>query len=467
MLRMTRTSTALVILLFSLLLLHITSEDNGDSGSSGNWEDDELDLDFECFSQLEIMKWSHSLTCSFMELNHNNTNITVCTNFEKRVCSTMEKQENTYFLCFYEILSPRDICVVLESKRMFCRKVNVTNIVKPEAPFGINITFQKEANEYLIQYSTPHSKKKYLKGKLIHEIAYRQENRPWKTKESQYLQIKLLGKSLQRGASYEVKVRSKPNGQFFKGIWSEWSTSNYFQTAAGPQPNERMQKETTPFSNGILWVTIPTMGFILLFTMLVLILWKTRIKPLLWPKLPDHKKTLEQLCKKPIKNFDISFNPESFGYVHIHKVDGIQATAEVESFLQPSAPLDTDVSEKVENGSAMKSLTDVEKSVLKLPVSYGGIWPSDTLSRHLCETHPFVLEGFSNGIPCKVCSSNGTQLYNCDPMTHSTSSADLTVQPGSGPINTNTVSQIQPSNRIRSSNKDEAYVTMTSFCKNQ
>ena len=26
-----------------------------------------------------------------------------------------------------------------------------------------------------------------------------------------------------------------------------------------------------------------------------------RIKPIVWPSLPDHKKTLEQLCKKPKK----------------------------------------------------------------------------------------------------------------------------------------------------------------------
>lgn len=52
--------------------------------------------------------------------------------------------------------------------------------VKPEVPFNINITYQKEANEYLIHYSTPHSWKKYLKDKLIHQIAYRQGEGPWK-----------------------------------------------------------------------------------------------------------------------------------------------------------------------------------------------------------------------------------------------------------------------------------------------
>ncbi|CAM4555012.1 unnamed protein product [Lepidochelys olivacea] len=460
MLRMTQTSTAFAILLF--FLLHTTS---GESGStSGEDSDDELEnVDIECFSQLEIKECCHSLTCNFTELDLNNTNInlTICTTTtEERICSTMEKQESTYFLYFYEILSPKDICVVLESCRKYCRSVTVTHIVKPETPFGISIIFQKDANEYFIQYSTPHSKKKYLKDKLIHEIFYRQENGTWETIQSKYLWIKLQGKSLQMGASYEVKVRSKPNGKFFKGIWSEWSSSEYFQIAV-----------EHPRKKGIdMVVVITTVGLILLIIMLGLSLtfWKTRIKPVLWPKLPDHKKTLEQLCKKPKKNFDISFNPESFGYVHIHKVDGIQAKAEVECFLQPSAPLDADVSEKVSKGSDMKkSLTAVDKSVLKLPETYGGIGPSDMFRGHLCETQPCMLDGSSNGIPYKVCSCNGTQLYNCGPMTHSSSSVAPTVQPRSASLNINTVSLIQPNNGVRSSNKDEAYVTMSSFCKNQ
>uniref|UniRef100_A0A8C8VQF5 Interleukin 7 receptor n=1 Tax=Pelusios castaneus TaxID=367368 RepID=A0A8C8VQF5_9SAUR len=456
------TSTAFGILL--LFLLHATSGESGFSSADGDGTaaDDELDnVDIECSSQLEIKEYSHSLTCNVMDLNFNYTNInlTLCTANGDRICSTMEKQDGTYFLYFYEILAPKDVCVVLDSQRKYCRNVIVTNIVKPETPFDVNITFQKDANEYLIQYRTPHSKKKYLKDKLIHEIAYGQENGTWRTIQSQYLQIKLLGKSLQMGASYEVKVRSKPNGKFFKGTWSEWSSSEYFQTAV-----EHLRKK----SNDMFVAVISTVVFLLFVIVLVLILtfWKTRIKPLLWPKLPDYKKNLEQLCKNPKKNFDTSFNPESFGYVHIHKVDSIQAKAEMECFLQPSAPLEADVSEKDRNESDMKkSLTVEDKSILKLPVAYGGIWPTDTMSGHLSETHPSMLDGFNNVVPYEECSSNGTQLYNYGLMTQSSSSVDPTVQLRSGPLNP--VSQIQLNNGIQSSNKDEAYVTMSSFCKHQ
>lgn len=43
--------------------------------------------------------------------------------------------------------------------------------------------------------------------------------------------MKLLGKNLENDASYEVKVRSQPNGDYFKGTWSEWSASRSFRTA--------------------------------------------------------------------------------------------------------------------------------------------------------------------------------------------------------------------------------------------
>lgn len=51
--------------------------------------------------------------------------------------------------------------------------------VKPEAPFGLNVTYQEKANEYLVQYSTPHIEYAFLEDKLIHQLAYRQKNASW------------------------------------------------------------------------------------------------------------------------------------------------------------------------------------------------------------------------------------------------------------------------------------------------
>ncbi|NWH17873.1 IL7RA protein, partial [Grus americana] len=464
-LRMTQTSTVLSIF---VLFLQTTFGESGCTSADGDgtFGDDETDnFDIDCFSQLEFKDSYSSLTCNFTELPPHNTNYTLalCTKEDSNsVCFDMEKQEDVYFLQFTDILSNKYICTGSEMKKRVCRSLVVTDIVKPEVPFDINITYQKEANEYLIHYSTPHSWKKYLKDKLIHQIAYRQEEGIWKTIESPYLLIKLLGKNLENDASYEVKVRSQPNGDYFKGTWSEWSTSKSFRTA-------REQQSTETFSSVV--VIIPSiLGFMLSIVMIVLIVtfWENRIKPAVWPNLPDHKKTLEQLCKKPKNNFDISFNPESFGYVHIHKVDGIRAKAELENFLQPSTAPDPNLPEKFWSGSDLTMIPEMtERSNLSLSVTYEGIWPAEALHRLLTTSQFAVTEGTCCCSTYEVCHGNGVPLCDDGFNLSSAPPPDPSGQLGPEPLNGDTASQMLPTNEMRSPNNEEAYVTMSSFYKIQ
>lgn len=44
------------------------------------------------------------------------------------------------------------------------------------------------------------------------------------------------------GAVYELKVRSKPNGNFFNGTWSDWSTSEFFTTEMKPPLEKSKQR---------------------------------------------------------------------------------------------------------------------------------------------------------------------------------------------------------------------------------
>ncbi|NXW10523.1 IL7RA protein, partial [Fregetta grallaria] len=464
-LRMTQTSTVLSIF---ILFLHTSFGESGCTSADGDgtFGDDEPDnFDIDCFSQLEFRDSYSSLTCNFTELPPHNINYTLalCTKEDSNyVCFNMEKQEDAYFLQFTDILSNKDICMDSETKRKVCRSLVVTDIVKPEVPFNINITYQKEANEYLIHYSTPHSWKKYLKDKLIHQIAYRQEEGTWKTIESPYLQVKLLGKNLENDASYEVKVRSQPNGDYFKGIWSEWSPSKSFRTA-------REEHSTESYSSVVV-VIISILGFMLSIVMIVLIVtfWENRIKPAVWPNLPDHKKTLEQLCKKPKNNFDISFNPESFGYVHIHKVDGIRAKTELENFLQPSTAPETNLPEKFRSGSDLKMIPAMtDKSNLNLSVTYGGIWPAEALHSLLGTSQSTVTEGNCSSSTYEVCHSNGVPLCDDGFNLSSAPPLDPSGQPGPEPLNADIVSQMLPTSEIRSPNNEEAYVTMSSFYKIQ
>ncbi|NWZ31547.1 IL7RA protein, partial [Asarcornis scutulata] len=463
-LRMTRTSTVLSIF---ILFLRTTFGESGCTSADGDgtFEDDEPgNFDIDCFSQLEFKDSYSRLTCNFTEMPPHNTNYTlaVCTKEDSNyVCFNMEKRDDVYFLQFTDILSNKDICMEYEIKRRVCRSLFVTDIVKPEVPFNINITYQKEANEYLIHYSTPHSWKKYLKDKLIHQIAYRQGEGPWKTIESPYLQVKLLGKNLETDASYEVKVRSQPNGDYFKGTWSEWSVSKSFRTA-GDHSEEKYN------SMFVIMLSIP--GFILLVVMIVLILsfWESRIKPAMWPNLPDHKKTLEQLCRKPKNNFDISFNPESFGYVFIHKVDGIRAKAEQESFLQPPTAPETNVPAKVRSASDLKrSPARTDKSNLNLSMSYGGICSSEALHGLLGSNQSADTEGICGSSMYEVCHSSGVPLCEQDSDFPSAPPLDPSGQLGPEPLEGDMVSQMPPSSELRSPNNEEAYVTMSSFYKNQ
>ncbi|XP_009074893.1 PREDICTED: interleukin-7 receptor subunit alpha [Acanthisitta chloris] len=462
---MTQPSTVLSIF---AMFLHTTFGESGCTSADGDGTlgDDEPDnFDIDCFSQLEFKDSLSSLTCNFTELPPHNTNYTLslCTKEDRNyMCFNMEKQEDAYFLEFTDILSNTDICMDSEAKRRVCRRLVVTDIVKPEVPFAINITYQREANEYLIRYSTPHSWKKYLRDKLMHQIAYRQKEDTWKTINSPYLQIKLLGKNLKTDALYEVKVRSQPYGDFFKGTWSEWSTSKSFRTA-------REQHSAENYSSMVM-VILSILGFMLSVVViaLIIIFWEKRIKPAVWPNLPDHKKTLEQLCRKPKNNFDISFNPESFGYVHIHKVDGIRAKAELENFLQSSTTPETSLPEKFRNGSELKMIPAMtDKSNLNLSVTYGGVWPAEALHSLLDMSQFAVTKGNCSSSTYEVCHGNRVPLHNRGFNLSSTPPLDPSGRLSPEPLNDDTISETLTNSEMRSPNNEDAYVTMSNFYKIQ
>ncbi|NWU90326.1 IL7RA protein, partial [Upupa epops] len=456
MLRMTQISTVLSIF---VLFLHTTSGESGYTSADGDgtFGDDEPDnFGIECFSQLEFEESYSSLTCNFTELPPHNTNYTLalCTKEDSNyVCFNMKKQDDVYFLQFTDILSNKEICVDSETKKGFCKSLIVTDIVKPEVPFNISITYQKEANEYLIRYSTPHSWKKYLKDKLTHQIAYRKEGGIWKTIMSPYLQVKLLGKTLEKDASYEVKVRSQPNGDYFKGMWSEWSISESFRTTGD-------QHSSDGYSSMVM-VILSILGFMLVIVIIALVItfWENRIKPAVWPNIPDHKKTLEQLCKKPKVNFEISFNPESFGYVHIHKVDGIGAKDELENFLQPPTVPEMYLPEKFRSKSDLKMIPVMtDKTNLNLSVAYRGIWPAEALNKLLGTSQFAVTEGNCGSSIYEVCHSNVVPLCS--------NGFNLSSAPPSDPSG-KLGSEMLSTGELKSPNNKEDYVTMSSFYKIQ
>ncbi|XP_020851418.1 interleukin-7 receptor subunit alpha [Phascolarctos cinereus] len=455
---MTVLSTTIGIIFF---LLHSSSGESG-FGQDDEFEDEEQDdYEFTCYSQLQVHGQQHTLTCSFNDSSLNSTNLglELCGAFMSNTqCEMMTKREKDYFMKSrsFSLINVCELCVILGKNKVNCKTLKITKIVKPEAPFDINITYRKAANDFVLTFNTTHLWNDYVKD-LVHDIAYHQENSKsnWMHISSAYPLVTLLERKLQPNSTYEVKVRSLPGGTYFAGSWSDWSPSVYFRTPLRPKTEEldyvMLIIVTLSFFSGILGIVV------------ICLLWEKRIKPVLWPNLPDHKTTLEQLCRKPQKNLNISFNPESFLDYPIHKVDGIQAKEEAEGFLQVPLPRDINVTEKIGLSPDWPS----ENNIIP-PVVYGGNSP------------PACLHGNFNtcDLSMVMASKSPNHQENSKSETHFCGGLLLSSDSRNsaltfpfplrlGVLAPNPAAQGQPINANLRLSQEEAYVTMSSFYQNK
>nr|XP_056705105.1 interleukin-7 receptor subunit alpha [Euleptes europaea] len=365
--------------------------------------------------------------------------------------------------------SPVEACLILmEPQYKCCRNLSVFQIVKPEAPFGLNITYQDKEDAYLVQFSTPLSSSTFLKTQLLYETAYWPENTNWtmssNTKRFTHVPLTLLRKEFQPGTKHELKVRSKPNGVYFDGFWSEWSSSAYIQTRG----NNR-KRVNTPKLRGdkVILMTTSFGGFFVLLILiwLIPIFWRSRIKPIVWPAIPNHEKMLDKLCNKLRKNSEISFfNPESLGYAHIHKVDSIQVKSEIEHLQQQLLPWAVDVPEKVGSGLELKNnLSHINHGWLKLSLPYEGMWPAEFSNGHLGRSNH--LNG-NELVKANLYNESGAgDQHSCNDAlgTHSRALLGPATLPGLEACQADPCHPAYANSEIKVSNKEEAYVTMASF----
>ncbi|XP_045704285.1 interleukin-7 receptor subunit alpha [Phyllostomus hastatus] len=455
-------STAFSILFY---LLQVVSGESG-YAQNGDLEDAELDdYSFSCYSQLEVSGFQHLLHCAFNDPDINSTSLEleICGSLVDVSCLNLRKLQEIYFIQTSKFLLIGDskICVKLRGKILTCRKMKIVNIVKPEAPYDVNVVYREEANDFVVTFNTSHLRKNYVKN-LIHEIAYRQEKdeADWMRVNLSSTRLTLLQRKLQPDAMYEIKVRSIPGPDYFKGFWSEWSPSFHFRT-----PGTSGQGKMDPI---LLIISILSFFSVALMVILACVLWKKRIKPIVWPNLPDHKKTLEQLCKKPKKNLNVSFNPESFLDCQIHKVDGIQARDEVEGFLQDTLPPQQEEPERQRLGVGVQSPHWPPEHVVITPKTCIEEAPLGCLAGNVSACGTPVLPS-SRSPDCREAGKNGPPVYQ-----------DLLL--GSGPpkvtllppfpfpseiMALNPAGQGQPLLTSLGSNQEEAYVTMSSFYQNQ
>ncbi|XP_043852565.1 interleukin-7 receptor subunit alpha [Dromiciops gliroides] len=455
---MTLLSTTIGIIFF---LLHSSSGESG-FGQDGDQEDMEKDdYEFTCYSQLQVHGQQHTLTCSFNDtsLNRTNLELRLCGAFMSGPqCVMMMKREKDYFMKSrsFSLINTGDMCVKLGEIEMNCKTLKITKIVKPEAPFDINVTYRKAANDFVLTFNTTHSRNDYVK-ELIHDIAYHQEKSKsnWMHISAPYNHVTLLERKLQPNSTYEVKVRSFPGGNYFGGYWSDWSPSVYFRTPLNP-------KAEMPDS-GMIVIIILSFFSGILGIVVICLLWEKRIKPALWPNLPDHKTTLEQLCRKPQKNFNISFNPESFLDYPIHKVDGIQAKEEVEGFLQVPLPRDIDVTERIGLSPDWPS----ENNIIP-PVAYGGNSPPPCLHGNFntCDLSMVMASKSPNHQ-----ETNKNEAHFCGGLLLSSDSRNgaltFPFPLRLGVLAPNPTSQGQAINANLRLSQEEAYVTMSSFYQNK
>ncbi|CAO2592373.1 Interleukin-7 receptor subunit alpha [Lemmus lemmus] len=432
----------------------------GESGSAQNGDVEDAEADeysFSCYSQLEVDGSQHSLTCAFDDPDINSTNLElqICGALLQMDCLTLNKLQEIYFIKTKEFLliGRSSICVKLGEKNLICKNMEIAMIVKPEAPFDLEVVYRKEASDFVVTFNTSHSNKKYVK-QLMHDMAYRPEKgeNNWTHVNLLNTRTTILERKLRPKTVYEIKVRSIPNTRYFKGFWSDWSPTSTFKT---PEPGKNCSYNIPQ--------TKRTMYFCA-FSLCHL------IKPIIWPSLPDHKKTLEQLCKKPKKNLNVSFNPESFLDCQIHEVNGIQSRDEVETFLQSGNPPQPDSPreelEKLGHGAAEHSPNRLSEISVSTPETFRRDSPLRLLERNpsACNTPPFLS---SLSTDYRDGDRNGPHVYQ-----------DLLTSPG----NTNgtfpqavplqsgilmPVSQIQPIPTSSVLNQEEAYVTMSSFYQNK
>lgn len=173
------------------------------------------------------------------------------------------------------------------------------------------------------------------------------------------------------------------------------------------------------------------------------------------------------LLSSLVQNLNVSFNPESFLDCQIHKVDGIQARDEAESFLQDTSP-QLDESEKQRLGGGLQGPTWPPEHAVITPKTFRGDPPFGCLAGNVSMFEALALPS-SRSADCREGGKNGPHVYQGLLLGPGTTSGTVpTPFPfQSGILTPNPAAQGQPVLTSLGSSQEEAYVTMSSFYQNQ
>ncbi|KAE8636515.1 hypothetical protein XENTR_v10003023 [Xenopus tropicalis] len=318
-----------------LLLVGQTLQQSGDSPYEDEEVEAETNVDFSCFTKLYISKSSFLICNLTTQKSHNSWQyqFRVCQVFDcanKTECNNTKKEKGRY-----SVLSPQEIynvCLKKAGMNDSCRCFQAKDIVQPDVPTNLKVIYDKPEREYRISYE--YENPEYLENNVIFQISLHKENEDWPecdtspsaintntglkcTKTAQNA-LNIPEGKLEPSATYEARVRVQPYGDYFSGPWSSWSGTARLNTTFINSPDT---------GENTLVITLAIISFILCLAgiFIITLCWKSRIKPIVWPEIPNHKNTLEKLCKKPQELHHISFNPSLFEDILINKVDDIKA----------------------------------------------------------------------------------------------------------------------------------------------
>ncbi|XP_044151167.1 interleukin-7 receptor subunit alpha isoform X2 [Bufo gargarizans] len=301
--------------LLCLLLLHSSLQQSGDFSEEADYEDHEPEADFACFSKIRMH--NIRLLCNVTKLPLTAQNITFKVGGEPK--TTWSENKHVEFSLH---LKEYEVCMIWE--KIHCKNINMPKIAIPDSPINVTISYDKASEEFLFQIALRYGPLEYLvKNTMYHEIVLRKEGTTWPCFKTTDDLFYVSRRNLEYSTTYEARVRSIPTGDFFGGFWSPWSEVTTFQT----EMDEGDQTSTIQMA---LSISIPF--FLLIKVILIAVFWKSRIKPFIWPEIPNHKKTLEKFCNKPKQNLHISFNLDYYENIPIHKIDYIKAKEIPEDF---------------------------------------------------------------------------------------------------------------------------------------
>ncbi|XP_075040462.1 interleukin-7 receptor subunit alpha [Mixophyes fleayi] len=452
------------------LLVHASMEQSGDSNETHIDEETEgeVGMEFQCFTKLRI--GDIKVFCNTNIPSENRSDILF--KFRKNEKSPWVTQKENGTFTVNSGLPTVNICMWKLRSYSACKEYNIFKNAIPEPPENLFINYNYNSEEYIFDIKSAYTGHEYLTDKLIHEVVLRDEAEEWPDCEEQKHEtgipkvcfktsndLWVSKRNLNYSTKYEARVRSKPGGNFFDGPWSAWSRTVHFETETEIKTTVEPVTEESEGDLFVIILSTTIVLFLVTIAILLTVFWKRSIKPLVWPEIPDHKSTLEKLCKKPKKDLHISFNPDYFENMPIHKVDYMKAVVRTEDNVQFSTT-DIHIEKPIDADDGNNTPSPAEGSRRDFTTTTIHTEQCGDLSNHANASETLgdnTLENAVNSVNDALTSSANVP-DNCTP---SNDSCPVMSGPGTGPMCSATVKQ--SNNGLKVLCWEDIYIAMSAF----